>query len=552
MNRKFFFSLFTITALSAAAAAGCSSEATSQDDSTEDDLTDCGGVVNKVTGSPLVSVTKGGITGLSDKKTGRLLTDPVAQLILSSPGTKAGKCPTGFSSIQTKLKTTDKGCDPSIRFVSDSAQETGKATNYRAVVTRSCSDGRRGDHEFFQSLFGIGADGQLPEDLEMIGEERDAKTKKATGIFNYYVRENGQWAFFGSSSDLIADGYNTNADGASVPKAASKLRCAGCHMNGGPIMKELDSPWQGWEGDTQTPGTDAIVTKNAAQVGTKGDGIDMESKVRTASTEWNTAKIKQLRGNMRELLRPLFCTVEFNIHEANRQGAGDLSVPSNMFVNNTFGFVSATIDEKTYNAGLASVASVVSEGGALKDAKGNIVRDKFFGFPFPAQAGSIDDYLGQLSSLNLIDPELQADIQFIDFTRPIYSPTRCALLDLVPTTDTSTIKKADDMRAALIKAFDGKATPGATDLTVALKDPKPGTDARTAAVNALSDACTKRSADATDKTAFAKDVLTYVSHLRKAARRHGNVIEFEPTFPSDNITETKKAFDPKTCKLTLD
>jgi hypothetical protein len=81
----------------------------------------------------------------------------------------------------------------------------------------------------------------LPNDFETIGKD------KVTGAFNYYAREDSTWKFFGNSLDLIGDGYDCNANGACTPKAAAKTRCAGCHVGGGLIMKELNSPWVHWE-----------------------------------------------------------------------------------------------------------------------------------------------------------------------------------------------------------------------------------------------------------------------------------------------------------------
>jgi hypothetical protein len=547
------WSIALVATLASASAYGCTTEVAP--DVTDDDLTDCGGVTSILGATKLKVVKEGADQFLKDPKTGRVLRDPVAKLILGSPGAAKSSCPTGFTSIQAKLKTTDPKCTPRARAVSDTSQELGVASGYRLVVTRQCSDNSRGEHEMFTSLFGIGPSGQLPEDLEMVGEERDT-ANKPTGVFNYYARENGGWSYFGSSVDILNGGYQTNSDGASFPKIQdqSKFRCAGCHTGGGMIMKELKSPWSKWAGDTTTPGEAEMLDKNVETTGgsaKKGTGIDMESNVRAANRDWNATRIVTLQKNLKELLRPLFCTVEMNIRTTSRQGTGGFNPPGGFLFNSSFGSSSGlSFDEATYNAGLEAVDSKLVSGGPLTKG-GKVIRDTFFNFPIPEVAGATEDYLQQLTTKNLVDAELIADVNFIDFTRPVFSPTRCALLESVPTTDATAFKTAAETNAALVKAFTGKTQRGAAELLKALQAPNESAT-RTAAITALSTACGKRAADAADKVVLMKDVFTFASHLRASAKRLGGIIEFDPSFPKDNISESKKAFDPVSCKLTLD
>jgi hypothetical protein len=244
---------------------------------------------------PVVDMGTSGSTGKKTNLTATAvgkLRDPVAKFIFQTGKT----CPSNFTEIQAKLRETDsqncaetdidrRNLGVTTRFVSDRAQVLGTSDTMRAVVTREC--GGRSDHEFFISAFGIPGnptENDVPKDVELIGEERDAKGNP-TGVFNYYARENGEWRFFGSSKDYVTSGYNCNDDGACTPKAAQNQRCAGCHPGGGLNMKELNAPWVHWEGDTNTPGVaDMFSVVPAVQAkldAVLNKGVTDENKKRT-------------------------------------------------------------------------------------------------------------------------------------------------------------------------------------------------------------------------------------------------------------------------------
>ncbi len=489
------------------------------------------------------------------------LADPVAKKILQGKG-----CPTKLSDIITKLNTTDakkcsQGADapPPVgvtgdagakpagpppgtvtRFVSERSQELGAADSYRAVLTREC-DGRS-DHEFFISMFGIEAGGDLPNDVELIGED---KTK---GVFDFYAREEGKWKFFGSSLNLIEDGYDCNADGACVPKAAVKTRCASCHVGGGLIMKELNTPWVNWEGDTQTPGVDDLFAKHKNILGGKGNGIEMEQKVTSGNaTDWTPARIEFLKSKgTQELLRPLFCTLDLNLQ------SGQGTAQSDFFVDpiwNVFDSVSLT----DYDAQIAANKQVIIDsttGKAFKKKDGKAIVDTFFKFTYPERSTLDLSYVQQLISKNIIDDDFAKDVLFIDFTRPIFSKTRCDLLEFAPQLEASKMTPA-----AIQEGFKKNLTGKAGAAAELLKHVSAPTDAQAhqTAVQTYMQACTKRPGK--DMTA---DVLAYASHLRNAIRgvtskpegQGGEgIIEFSETLATDSVPNSNKAFDPVTCTL---
>ena len=87
-------------------------------------------------------------------------------------------------------------------------------------------------------------------------------------------------------------------------------------------MKELNAPWVHWEGSFDTPGADTLI-ENRELLGTVSNGIELEQRiVKPGNTRWNETRIDHLlaRGDVAELLRPLFCPVEVNIASGSDRG----------------------------------------------------------------------------------------------------------------------------------------------------------------------------------------------------------------------------------------
>ena len=393
-------------------------------------------------------------------------------------------------------------------------------------------------------MFGIGtADQALPQDVEMIGED---KTK---GVFDFYAREEGQWKFFGSSIDLINDGYNCDAKtGACEPKAAAKTRCASCHVGGGLIMKELNSPWVNWEGDTQTPGLDQMFAKHGDILGGRGDGIDLENKVTAANQgDWVPKRIEFLKTKgAAELLRPLFCTMDINLQSGQTQASSDF------FLDPTWGnFDSINLDQKLYAAAITANKQQIVDGRGkqLKSSKGNVV-DTFFAFTYPERSQLDKDYVQGLVDNKIIDDDFAKDVLAIDFTRPIYSATRCNLLEFAPTLAAAKLTPAgirDGFKASLA----GK--PGAAvELLKSLGDTKDA-KAHTDAANKFTKACAARPAKdmITDITIRASQLRNIVKSVKSTGGGQAGqgIIEFPETLATDSVAKGDTAFDPVTCTL---
>jgi hypothetical protein len=317
-------------------------------------------------------------------------------------------------------------------------------------------------------------------------------------------------------------------------------------------MKELESPWVNWEGARNTPGAKDLIAKNPDLFGRQGDGIDLESSVERGNREdWIPARVALLKSKgLKEILRPLFCTVDMNLASRSQGPA-----TRDLLVDRTFiGGSPGSVDKTVYLKAIADAGQKMIDGRTgdqlIGSKDGKALVDTVFGFTFPMRSTQDSDYTTELQNEQIVDIDVVKDILSIDFTRPIYSPTRCALLDQVPDLAPADMQ-FDKVRTALVTAFDGQQDPLAVELVASLKDEGDAANHDFAVKQFLS-ACAARGKS--EPAAYAADLVRWGSHLRKAAKRarneqNGGIIEFAETLPDDDLPEPSTGFDRATCKL---
>lgn len=478
--------------------------------------------------------------------------DPVAKLILQG----AGACPKTFQEAQNRLRQTDTGnCTDTgadqapagvqTRLVSERSQVLNQADSYRAVVTRTCN-GRK-EFELFMSVFGIaGNPSKLPGNFEVIGFD------PTTGAYNFYAREDGKWKFFGSSLSGIAKGYDCNVGvpGTCLLKTRSESRCWQCHPGGGLVMKELNSPWVHWEGDTTTPGAAELVDKFKTQLGKKSNGISLESTVADGNRTWNKKRVEVMKekGSMADLLRPLFCTVEVNVQSATSStGSSPSSLRADFFFDPAWSkFDSFSIDSADYKALLTSTGQTISDGAEALSKNGETIRDTVFAFSYPERSGADNDYVSKLKDAGIVDDDFVKDALVIDFTRPIFSAARCDLLQFAPTLD-ATKRDAASIRQGFIDKLKAAKPSASSAAGVFLANLQKTGDSseHSAKLDAFSTACKAR-----PKAELLADAFKIASLNRELARKLP-VFEFPESLPVDSQNVPAGTFfDPATCKLT--
>lgn len=460
--------------------------------------------------------------------------DALAKLVFQTGDT----CATTFQSIMAKLREVDKdGCSGerdgiTTRFIGEVAQMTQTAGTYRTVTTRRC--GSRGTEGIIFSQFARSTSTAAPANSEIISFDESA------GVFNFYDTDGSSMNFFGSSKDLL---QGPGSDG-------ETRRCANCHVNGGLVMKELDTPWANWEGHVSTPGTDQVA-QAVADFGTKTNGAEFEGVVKNANTKWNKVRIAHLKANgakAQDVLRPLFCTNEINIDNGSNfdspiaGGAGGdqlSSIGADSLLDPTLkSFASVPVTFQDYD-------DLIKQNGQRVDGVPGAI-DTIIDYQFVERSHIDNDYVQQLVAAGIVDNDFVKDVLMVDFTRPIFSDDRCGLLTFAPDLagDQLTAQAVrDGFIASLQSESPADGSPGAT-LLASLKDTNDGA-AHDAKVDAFLAAC-----KGLGSRTFLANALAITSLNRNKARELP-VIETPPMLPTDNQSvDPASRLDPNTCQLS--
>jgi hypothetical protein len=182
---------------------------------------------------------------------------------------------------------------------------------------------------------------------------------------------------------------------------------------------------------------------------------------------------------------------------------------------------------------------------------GKIVREARDGLIFPERSALDVAYVDQLLASKLVDADFVADVLSTDFTRPVFSPTRCDLLDFAPSFLELRPPQItpNAIRQEFIAKLEVKAnkSPAEASFLAKLRN-RDGANAPKAPIKKFLAACRARSKS--DPEGFARDVLTYASHLRTAMRQGTKLVEFPETMPVTKIPDSgNKKLDPETCVL---
>ncbi|MEM6991716.1 MAG: hypothetical protein AAF721_14515 [Myxococcota bacterium] len=361
--------------------------------------------------------------------------------------------------------------------------------------------------------------------------------------------------------------------------------CAVCHPAGGLTMRELESPWVHWEagGHFASPQTSDLIDNAKDILGSKKNGLNFEGTVKNANRKFLTSRIDlsleaiatEASGartiGTAELLRPLFCTDEFNLlTTGSRPGVDFTSMrfrdiildkeisPSDSISTSHDKFLARleTQDWRLWGFGVGPFA------GALPD----VPRETLGTLTFLHRAQIDSEYQSQLVDRGIIDDEFVNDVLKVDFTRAIFSEERCDLIDIVGRVDPLTFLKGGNvseetpqlLRDAVIAELEKEGGSGAeADFLANLQEE--GTSARDAA-KAFVDQCKGRPEDE-----MLNDYIDYVAQVRKRAAHqetamsHGESSFLMYRFPGTNGFMAPDAmaqafvhglrFDPETCTL---
>lgn len=359
------------------------------------------------------------------------LADPLARLILKRPG----ECPGSYEELVAKLELEDRsrcagGPRASMlgRVISERGQLLGREDRARVVVSRTCA--RREAYELMFAIPEIDTSRpELPTAVEVMAFD------DSSDAYNFYSLtgsvEVPTWTFHGNSLDIVAPA-NTDAE-------APSPTCGSCHTDGGLIMREISDPWLHWESAVSRTAGAAEILDRFEVLGGRGNGPELEQVIRAGNAHLGESKISKFRdearvdlhdGSLRELLRPLFCATAINTASAGGPDGAGTSAPVRAIPGRFFAdpmwqpLDDAPVTRENYEANLDAIGSRID--GVVG------ARDTSYGFTFVERSAADVAYVQRLIELRLIDEEFALDVLSIDFTRPVFSDDRCALLDFVP------------------------------------------------------------------------------------------------------------------------
>jgi hypothetical protein len=374
-------------------------------------------------------------------------------------------------------------------------------------------------------------------------------------VFNFYelVKDRGtkrvSW-FFRGDSRLILDDIELlyRQRTATQRPFHEQLRCSGCHVNGGLIQKELAPPHNDWWTKSRplplgslTP--DASVAKILPGL---VDADELKKLVETASRRVaNSPEYrKALRSRtMQEQLRPLFCAVELNIASDSDPfdaGKADLQIPAGFFTDPRLGALSITIPRENYERALETLHS------RMPDPPGGTDADH--AWLAPVKATSDIAMVQALVEMGVIDNEFIADVLAVDFTNPLFSASRCALLELVPEDD------GPDFLTRFQAALKASSQPAAKLLLENFTDPKHDANFHREQVAAYLEACQRRAAKpeaALEWYSLLTQRRAEVDHAEVSQNTKGKILEAgRVVFPSGSAPDGILDLTPA-CEVNL-
>jgi hypothetical protein len=394
------------------------------------------------------------------------------------------------------------------------------------------------------------------------------------GYFRFYeirgTGQGGQWFYRGSSIDIQNDITNlwrdTNPGQPIFGKApasnpgrfggqntAFKLRCSGCHMDGGPIMKELAGPHDSWWRTVQPLPLGSLVVQqelqpilsNVIDADTFAKFVQIGVDKLLSSKPYLTERSKR---SLQEQLRPLFCEQEVNL-ESDQQPftsfATTIAVPASFFIDPRLlpkDQQPITIDKAAYTNALTTFQSSFFD--YQSSASAGIDADHAFETPVKGWgdiaviAALTGDQPG--SDGKLVTPDFVTAVLAVDMTRPMFSARRCGLLTLLP-------EKADNgWLQTFEQILQNNPSASAPELYRNLTDPAHNADAQRRAAEALMDRI-RQNLTGADKDAAVTAAVRLLTQRRLEVfqaqiSQHPQGEIFEPSFRL--IFPTMQLFGP--------
>jgi hypothetical protein len=373
-------------------------------------------------------------------------------------------------------------------------------------------------------------------------------------LFNFYELVEGadrpSWHYRGDSRLILEDIellYRQRAPGQRPFR--ERLRCSGCHVNGGLVQKELAAPHNDWWttarplplGGLEPDPTVEKIFRGLVDADALAEVVRATSRRLSASPAYRDA----LRSrSMQERLRPLFCPVELNIESdvqpLDASGA-TVRIPAGFFADPRLATASIAIPRESYERALQRARAKLPRPPDRRDAD--------HAWLAPVKADSDAFMTDALVEMGVIDAEFVADVLAVDFTTPLFSRSRCGLLKLVPA------QGGPDFLGRFREALAGSADPAASALLKNLSDPARDARFHREQVGGYLEACRGR-ANQPEASNEWFDLLVQrraeIDGLESSRHSEGRILESpgRVVFPSASLPPERLVMNPA-CEVGL-
>ncbi len=258
-------------------------------------------------------------------------------------------------------------------------------------------------------------------------------------MFNFYeligTPQGAQWFYRGDSQDIWADTQLLHRKREPhAPIFGTRLRCSGCHLAGGPLMKELQAPHDSWwKSERPLPFAGRTPDPQMQEVmATLQPPAVLQDLVLKGLRQLFSGKafIQRQEASLQVALRPLFCPEEINLAASLQPllESQEVTVPTGFFLDDRLGSASTLVAKKSdYIDALTSLHSSFGEPPITR-------LDADHGWNTPIKGTADRLAIDALVQRGRISHQFVTDVLSVDWSHPVFSPMRCELLPLVPMT----------------------------------------------------------------------------------------------------------------------
>lgn len=243
----------------------------------------------------------------------------------------------------------------------------------------------------------------------------------------------GRWFYRGDSLDILEDTAALHLPRApDQPVFGERLRCSGCHVLGGPIMKEIARPHEAWwRRDRALPfGPGGPGPRLAEMLTGLVDAGELATNVQVGVRRLlrgEAYRSWRRRASLRQVLRPLFAPLELELAAGGApldEAGEDLELPSGLLRDPRLAQRALRVDRRAYLDALEATDSRFPEVTR---------RDADHPWLGPVKAWSEREWARVLVEEGIVSEDLVTAALGLDPARPVFSPLRArALIDWIP------------------------------------------------------------------------------------------------------------------------